>query len=72
MYKVTSRQVTTTVIELSIDRELARNLARLIEKHHETNDSRSGTFFDFVKDLGFDPKIRYELERLASSIRGHL
>jgi hypothetical protein len=61
MYNVTSRQVTTKVINLSLDGELARNLARLIETH-----------FDFVKDLGFDPKIRLELENLANSLKGHL
>jgi hypothetical protein len=60
MYNVTSRQVTTKVIDFSLDGELARNLASLIETHHKTND------------LMLDPKILYELENLTRTIRGHL
>jgi hypothetical protein len=71
MYNVTSRQVTTKVINLSLDGELARNLARLIETHPKINNSRSGSFFDCVK-IEIDPKIFLELENLANSLKGHL
>lgn len=62
MYTVTSRQVTTKVIDLSIDEVLASHLAQIIKDYCSNICKR---------DL-LPTTVTYELERLANSLKGHL
>jgi hypothetical protein len=62
MFNVTSRTVTTKVIDLSLDEELASHLAQIIGDYHNNLTRRSQ----------LPSKVIYELETLANSLKGHL